>query len=375
MKLLEQVRDVGLRRHLSPLTIECYQRWAYDFLRYCADRGAGEAGEAAAAAAEAEADPDDPYDIPLIEGGAGVGGRRVWRHPRELSAADVGAFLTHLARDRELSGSSQNQATNAINFLYKHVLADELPADHLGRFAGERSKRPRRAVTVLSPDEVRRVIDEVPGVTGGAATPAGAARAVMVRLLYGTGMRVTECCTVRVRDVDFDRGQVIVRGGKGDQDRTVMLPASLRGALVAHLRERRRRHTADLAKGGGFVPLPPAVAHKVPYAEDDWRWQFVFASATMVRDGAGRGVRHHANQGVLDRTIREAAARAGVTKRVTCHTFRHSFATHLLEAGYDVRQVQTLLGHKDLRTTQLYLHVVNRPAVAVASPLDRLGAG
>jgi integron integrase len=276
--------------------------------------------------------------------------------------------LTHLARDRRLAASTQNQACNAIVFLYRHVLEGELPPDHLGRFVAERSKRPKRVPTVLSENEVRRVIDEL---------PAGSPRTVMVRLLYGTGLRVMECCTLRVRDLDFDRGQVIVRGGKGDQDRIVMLPGSLRGTLVEHLRQVRRRYDRDLAKGGGFVPLPPVLEHKVlqhavPYAEGDWRWQFVFPSLTMARDENGRGTRWHCSPGVLDRFIRAGATAAGMTKRVTCHTFRHSFATHLLEAGYDIRQVQTLLGHKDLRTTQLYTHVMNRPSVAVTSPLDRL---
>ncbi|HWE03409.1 MAG TPA: integron integrase, partial [Tepidisphaeraceae bacterium] len=274
-----------------------------------------------------------------------------------------GEFLTYLATDRRLSASSQNQAVNAIVFLYKQVLADELPPDHLGRFAAERSKRPKRVPTVLSEDQVRRIIDEM---------PADSTRTLMVRLLYGTGLRVMECCTLRVRDLDLDRGQIVVRGGKGDQDRIVMLPASAKGRVVEHLRVIRRRYDRDLAKGGGFVPLPPVLENKVPYADDDWRWQFVFPSLTMRRDEKGRGIRYHASPGVLDRFIHSATERAAVNKRVTCHTFRHSFATHLLEAGYDVRQVQTLLGHKDLRTTQLYTHVVNRPAVAVVSPLDRL---
>ena len=288
---------------------------------------------------------------------------RVWRTPSELGAIEVGAFLTYLAQDRKLSGSTQNQAANAIVFLYKQVLVDELPTDHLGRFAAERSKRPKRVPTVLSENEVRRVMDEM---------PVSSTRTLMVQLLYGTGVRVMECCTLRVRDIDVERAQIVVRGGKGDKDRIVMLPTSLLGRLSEHLRHVRHRHERDLAKGGGFVPLPPVLEHKVPYAEHDWRWQFIFPSMTMRRDEQGKGVRFHAAPGVLDRLVRDAARRAEVGKRVTCHTFRHSFATHLLEAGYDIRQVQTLLGHKDLRTTQLYLHVMNRPAIAVTSPLDRL---
>jgi integron integrase len=368
MKLLERVRDVGLRRHLSPLTIECYQRWVREFLLFCADAPAVglTAGVGAGGAAD---DLSDPYFIPQLDDGrvlpeTGPRTPRVWRHPRELGAREVGEFLTHLARDRQLAASTQNQACNAIVFLYRRVLEGELPADHLGQFVAERSKRPKRVPTVLSENEVRRVIDEL---------PAGSARTIMVRLLYGTGLRVMECCTLRVRDLDFDRAQVIVRGGKGDQDRIVMLPDSLRGVLIDHLRQVRRRFDRDLAKGGGFVPLPPVLEHKVPYAEDDWRWQFVFPSLTMVRDENGRGTRWHCSPGVLDRIVRAAAVAAGVTKRVTCHTFRHSFATHLLEAGYDVRQVQTLLGHKDLRTTQLYTHVMNRPAMVAIGMRSEAG--
>jgi site-specific recombinase XerD len=204
----------------------------------------------------------------------------------------------------------------------------------------------------------------------------------MMRLLYGTGMRVSECCTVRLRDVDFDRGQIIVRGGKGDQDRIVMLPATLRGDLAEQCRKVRSRHERDVKKGGGWVPLclseqgAAELEHKVPYAQRDWRWQFLFPSASLQRDEDGNGYRWHVHPGVLGRAVRNAAKHAGVSKRVSPHTFRHSFATHLLEAGYDIRQVQSLLGHARLETTMIYTHVVNRPAVAVTSPLDRLvGAG
>jgi len=326
MKLLDRLCEVATRRRLSPLTVECYQRWVTQFLRF------GRVGEQ-------------------------------WRTPAEMGAREVEAFLTHLAVERKLSASSQNQALNAIVFLYKQVLADELPPEHLGRFAAERSKRPGRVPTVLSGNEVRRIIDEM---------PADSPRTLMVRLLYGTGLRVMELCTLRLRDLDFDRSQIVVRGGKGDKDRTVMLPATLSGPLVEQARQVRRLHERDLAKGGGFAPLPASLEHKTPYAEADWRWQFLFASVTMRRDEAGRGVRWHADPGVLDRFIRAAAVRAQVSKRVTPHTFRHSFATHLLEAGYDVRQVQQLLGHRDLRTTMLYTHVMNKPAIAVTSPLDHL---
>ncbi|MGC4031314.1 MAG: integron integrase [Tepidisphaeraceae bacterium] len=323
---MDRINDVGRRRRLAAATIDCYQNWVRQFLSFCRVNGQ-------------------------------------WRRPAELGATDVERFLTDLAARRQLSASSQNQATNAIVFLYKQVLADELPGDHLGRFSAERSKRPPRVPTVLSTDEVVRLI---------AAMPPGDSRQLMARLLYGTGLRVGECCQLRVRDLDFDRSQIIVRGGKGDKDRLVMLPASLQGDLAEQVRRVRHLQTRDTAAGGGFAPLPPTLLHKVPAAERDWRWQFVFPSITMRRDENGRGVRWHADTGVLDRVVRLAARSAGLSKRVTCHTLRHSFATHLLENGYDVRQVQTLLGHTKLETTMIYTLVANRPANSVASPLDRL---
>jgi integron integrase len=361
MKLLDRVAETAARRHMSPLTVECYQRWIREFLGYWARKPAA-VRDAEGAGAEGE------FDIAaglLLDEPAAPAPRRVWRHPRELGAAEVAAFLTALAVERRLSASSQNQATNAIVFLYKHVLADELPENHLGRFVAERSKTPKRVPTVLSESEVSRVIEEM---------PARSVRRLMVRLLYGTGLRVTEACTLRLRDIDFDREQIIVRSGKGDKDRIVMLPASLRADLLEQMRHVRHRHQRDLAKGGGYVPLPAVLENKVPYAETDWRWQFLFPSVVMRRDEQSHGVRWHADTGVLDAFIRNAARRAGIAKRVSPHTFRHSFATHLLEAGYDIRQVQSLLGHANVQTTMIYTHVMNRPATAVASPLDRLGA-
>lgn len=326
MKLMERVAEVGARRRLARDTIGCYQAWIGQFLSFSKKQG-------------------------------------VWRHPRELFAADVEAFLTHLVKQRRLSASSQNQATCAIVFLYKHVLAGELGTDHLGKFTAERAKRPVRVPSVLSADEVQRLIE---------AVRPGSMHRLMIELLYGTGLRITECCTLRLRDLDFDRAQIIVRGGKGDKDRVVMMPAALRGRLVEQARRVRSLHARDLEKGGGHVPIPDAIEHKLPYAEHDWRWHFVFPSVTLRRDPAGRGFRWWSNPGVLDRTIKRATRRAQIGKRVSAHTLRHSFATHLLEAGYDVRQVQTLLGHSNLKTTMIYTHVMNRPAVAVRSPLDTL---
>jgi integron integrase len=339
MKLLERVENVGRRMHLSPLTIRCYRRWVREFLMHAKGEGP-------------------------------------WRVPAELGAREVEAFLTYLAVGRRVAASTQNQACNAIVFLYKQVLADELPPDHLGRFTAQRSKRPERVPTVLSENEVRQILEQM---------PADSQRTLMVKVLYGTGLRLMELCQLRLRDLDFDRGQIVVRSGKGDKDRLVMMPASLRGGLVEQARRVRELHRRDLSKGAGFAPVPAVLENKVPYAADDWRWQYLFPSVVLRRvaverrraDGSvaveQRGERHHAAAGVLDRFIGAAVKRAGVSKRVSAHTFRHSFATHLLEAGYDVRQVQTLLGHERLETTMVYTHVMNKPAIAVRSPLDQVG--
>ena len=326
MKLLERLASVGKRRRLSPLTVECYQRRVRRFLVFH-KRG------------------ED------------------WRHPAELGGAEVEAYLNDLARKRRVSASTQNQALNAIVFLYRRVLVDELGEGHLGRFAAERAKRPGRVPTVLSADEVRRVIAEM---------ESGSMHRLMAELLYGTGMRVMECCTLRLRDLDFDREQILIRGGKGDQDRIVMLPRSLTRRLSDQTRRVRTRHERDVSKGGGYVPLPDVLSNKCPYAEQDWRWQFLFPSALLRRDDSGHGLRWHADPAALARKMRAATSAAQISKRVSPHTFRHSFATHLLEAGHDVRQVQTLLGHANLKTTMIYTHVMNRPATAVTSPLDRL---
>jgi integron integrase len=325
MKLLEAMHAVGKRRRLARNTIACYQSWIKDFLRFCKD------------------------------------GQR-WRPPEELAEREVEAYLTYLARDRRLSASSQNQATNALVFLYHQVLAGRVEEGHLGKFSAERARRRGRVPTVLSEGEVQRVVGAIEHAT----------YRLMADLLYGTGMRVSECCQLRVRDVDFERGQVLIRGGKGDKDRIVMLPVVLREALLAQVERVKERHAVDCAVGGGHVPVPDEVGNKVKYAERDWRWQYVFPSAVMRRDEEDRGFRWHCDPGAFSRVITVACKRSGVGKRVTPHTFRHSFATHLLEAGYDVRQVQTLLGHEKLETTMVYTHVMNRPAVAVVSPLDRV---
>jgi integron integrase len=328
MTLLRRIEHVGRRRRLADSTIRCYQDWVGDFLRFCRD------------------------------------GPR-WRHPRELGAADVERYLNHLAAERRVSASTQNQATCAIVFLYRQVFVDELGPEHLGRFCAQRARRPTRLPTVLSCGEVERLL---------AALPAGSVHRTMVELLYGAGLRLNECCTLRVRDVDFDRRQILVRGGKGDKDRAVMLPARCIASLSEQARRVRERHRRDVKSGGGYVPVHHSVAHKCPYAQRDWRWQFVFPSALMRRDARGRGFRWHADPSKLDRGFRIAARRSGVAKRVSAHAFRHSFATHLLEQGWDVRQVQHLLGHASLNTTMVYTHLTSKPAHVVTSPLDRLAA-
>lgn len=220
-----------------------------------------------------------------------------------------------------------------------------------------------RVPTVLSVDEVQRIIEAI--------QPTRIYR-LMAELLYGTGMRVSEVCTLRVPDIDLGRAQISIRSGKGDKDRIVMLPLCLRDRLSGQVDTVGRRWRQDAARGGGYAPVADELDHKRPRACRELPWRFVFPSSIMRRDESGYGKRWHADSSALDRVIDQATRRAGVNKRVTCHTFRHSFATHVLEAGYDIRQVQTLLGHASVKTTMIYTHVMNKPAIAVTSPLDRL---
>lgn len=277
----------------------------------------------------------------------------------------MAAFLTHMAVERRLSESSQNQALCAIVFLYGQVLGDELGKEHLGDISALRSTRPRRLPTVLSVSEVQRLIASL-----------GEYEQLMVRLLYGTGLRIGECCTLRVRDVDFDRGQILVVQGKGKKDRVVMLPSSVRADLADHLRARRELHERDLSRLAGYVPLPNPVANKVDRDGRAWLWQYVFASAVIRYapgpDGRQRGMRWHLTPSHLGQAIKAASRAAGIAKRVTPHAMRNSFATHLLEQGWDIRQVQTLMGHQSVETTMIYTHVMQKPGVGVISPLDRL---
>lgn len=281
------------------------------------------------------------------------------RHPREMGAREVEAFLTRLATQGRVAASTQNQALAALLFLYREVLGSELPwMDEI-----RRAKRPRRLPVVLGRSEVAAVLAQMEGVT-----------ALMAGLLYGAGLRLMECLRLRVKDIDFVRGEIVVRGGKGGKDRRTVLPASLRQDLRLQLEQARRLHARDLAAGYGVVWLPDALARKFPGAPRQWMWQYVFPAAARSRDPIdGHMRRHHIDESTLQRAVKEAVRRAGISKPATCHSLRHSFATHLLEDGYDIRTVQELLGHKDIATTQIYTHVLGRGANGVRSPLDLRG--
>jgi len=278
------------------------------------------------------------------------------RHPRELGAAEVEAFLSHLAVVGNVSASTQNQALAALLFLYKGVLELDLP--WLANVT--RAKKPKRLPTVLTREEVRRVLDRMEGTY-----------ALMGRLLYGTGMRLMECVRLRVKDVDFARGEIMVRDGKGGKDRVTMLPQSLVPLLQAHMEKRRALYEDDLVQGKASVYLPDALARKYPNAATEWGWQYVFCSGSFSTDPrSGTVRRHHLDEKLLQRALKRAVAAAAIAKPATPHTLRHSFATHLLESGYDIRTVQELLGHSDVSTTMIYTHVLNRGGRGVVSPLD-----
>lgn len=279
------------------------------------------------------------------------------RHPRELGGAEVERFLSGLAVDGEVAASTQNQALSALLFLYRQVLKIELP--WLQQMV--RAKRPRRLPSVLSRDEVTQLLAMMDG------------RAWLVAsLLYGTGMRLMECLRLRIKDIDFARNEILIRDGKGGKDRHTVLPRALIDPLQREIDRARRLHARDLAEGFGQTRLPHALARKYPRAASDPGWQFVFPSARRSRDPLeGCERRHHFDDAVLARSLRQARTRSGIMKPVSAHTLRHSFATHLLEAGYDLRTIQELLGHKDVATTQIYTHVLNRGGRGVLSPLDR----
>jgi len=278
------------------------------------------------------------------------------RHPSLLGQGDVVAFLSALATRGNVTSSTQNQAMAALSFLYREVIGR--PLEETERVA--RAKRSVRVPVVLTRDEVKRVIaelDEVPQL--------------VALLLYGSGLRLLECLQLRIKDIDFGSHEIVVRAGKGDKDRMTMLPEGVAERLRSHLEVVRGVHARDLKRGGGRVDIPNALARKYPRASTEWRWQWVFPAARTYLDPVTRELRrHHMHVTVVQRAVVEAVARTGITKRATCHTFRHSFATHLIEDGYDIRTVQELLGHSDVRTTMVYTHVLKRGGRGVRSPID-----
>lgn len=315
MKLLAQVRVVARVRHYSRRTEDAYVAWIRRFVRF-----------------------------------------HGLRHPSELSLADVEAFVADLAVRQRLSASSQNQAVAALHFLYEAVLGEGMG----DRAALPLAKRPERAPTVLTRGEVARVL--------AAMRPP---HLLVATLLYGAGLRLMEGLHLRVKDVDFERAELMVRAGKGAKDRVTMLPRSAMPALETQLAAARSLHESDLAAGGGYVAMPDAVGRKLPSAARSWGWQWVFpATSRYVDRESGELRRHHLHESAVQRAVHLAVVAAGVTKRASCHTLRHSFATHLLEAGYDIRKVQELLGHADVRMTMRYTHVLNRGGRGVVSPAD-----
>jgi len=278
------------------------------------------------------------------------------RHPARLGGPEVAAFLGDLAERQHVAASTQNQAFNALVFLYRVVL--EVPLEDLGPVV--RARQPRRLPVVLTEREARNLIEALSGVP-----------CLVAGLLYGSGLRLLEALRLRVKDLDFERGEIVIRAGKGRRDRVTMLPQSLRDDLGRQLEIARAYHRADLAAGFGAVSLPGALARKYPSAPQEWAWQYVFpAQRRAVDPRSGRERRHHLHETTVQRAVKSAVRRAGIAKNASCHSLRHSFATHLLARGQDIRTVQELLGHRSVATTMVYTHVLNRGALGVASPLD-----
>lgn len=277
-------------------------------------------------------------------------------HPKDMGAPEVEAFLTHLAVEGNVAAATQNQALSALLFLYREVLGIDLPwLDNVTR-----AKRPQRMPVVLTREETHAVLDRITGVYG-----------LMARLLYGTGMRLMECVRLRVKDVDFARREILIRDGKGAKDRVTMLPDSVVLSLQAHLQQRRVLFEDDGQVGKAGVYMPDALSRKYPGSPTEWGWQYIFPSGSYSVDPrSGVERRHHLDEKLLQRAMKRAVHASGLAKPATPHTLRHSFATHLLEGGYDIRTVQELLGHKDVATTMIYTHVLNKGGRGVTSPLD-----
>ena len=316
-KLLDQVRLSIRARHYSKRTEESYVHWIKRFIFFHGKR-----------------------------------------HPAEMGEPEINAYLTHLALKDHVSSSTQNQALSALLFLYRYVLGREV--GELGDVI--RARRPKRSPVVLTYEEVKAVLSRLHGD-----------KWLMASLMYGAGLRLMECLRLRVQDVDFARNEILVRDGKGGKDRVTILPKSLKKPLEEHLRSVKAVHEKDLAEGWGRVPLPDALDRKYPNASREWRWQWVFPQENRWKNGTtGEQGRHHVDESILQKAFKQAVEKAGLTKRASCHTLRHSFATHLIQDGYDIRTVQELLGHKDLRTTMVYTHVLNRGGRGVKSPVDDL---
>lgn len=317
-RLIPAARRVMRTKHFSRLTEEAYVRWIVRYVRF-----------------------------------------HEMRHPRTLGEREMREFLSHLAADQNVAASTQSQALAALLFLYVEVLRD--PVAWIANVI--RARRPHRLPVVMTREEVRGVLGKMTGSPRLVAT-----------LLYGSGLRLMEALQLRVKDIDFGMNQITVRGGKGDRDRVTMLPAAVRAGLERHLMRVKALHARDLAAGGGRTILPHALAGKYPNAASELVWQWVFPAQRMAVDPRTRvRYRHHLHETVVQREMREAVKAAGLMKRATCHTFRHSFATHLLEDGHDIRTVQELLGHRSVATTMIYTHVLNRGGLGVKSPADRLG--
>lgn len=366
LKLLDQVSEVMRFKHHSLRTEQAYRQWIRRFMVFHREKSLTGAGRAKAGFFPAPSSGlRPPASAPAGEGHG-------WRHPRELGAAEIREFLNDLAVRLNVAAATQNQALNALVFLYREVLHVEL--EDLGEI--ERPTRPARLPVVLTAEEARRLLASMTGTFQ-----------LMARLLYGSGLRLMEGVRLRVKDVDFAANHIVVREGKGFKDRVTILPDSLRSAIGEHLERVRLLHEEDLRNGFGAVYLPLALSRKYPNAEREWCWQYVFPAATLSRDprhlirpGAtfspsdaekgGIWRRHHVNEQGLQRAVKTAVRLANIRKPATCHTLRHSFATRLLEAGYDIRTVQQLLGHKDVTTTMIYTHVMSRPGLGIKSPLD-----
>ncbi len=316
-KLMDQLHAALRSRHYSHRTEEIYSNWVLRYIRF-----------------------------------------HEFKHPRDMAEPEINEFLSYLAIQKKIGSSAQNQALAAILFLYRRVL--ELEIGDLGNLV--RARKSVRVPVVMSRNEVAIVLSQLQGRDK-----------LLVELIYGTGMRLSECLRLRVKEVDFSRNEITIRSGKGNKDRIVMLPRTLKTRLRNHLKDVRHVHEQDLSDGWGSVVLPKALGRKYLNAPREWRWQWVFPQQSRWVDRkTWKEGRHHVDQTVIQRAIKLSVAKCDLTKHITCHTFRHSFATHLLEGGYDIRTVQSLLGHKDVKTTMIYTHVLNRGPAGVRSPMDDL---